>query len=163
MARRTSSTPQDVRPFSADAPEAKQFGALSASAQTAVAKAIAADKAAGLSGDELRAKYGARLTGPTRRKVLRAAGFDGTGYIARSYTAYRDGDGRTGTRHAREHGALAQQRRRQAAEDQAASTDLKTVRADLRESGLQRLPRQEAALRAAYAELLIAAATAMPA
>jgi hypothetical protein len=157
MARRTSSTPQDIRPFSADAPEASQFGALSASAQTAVAKAIAADKVAGLSGDELRAKYGARLTGPTRRKVLRAAGFDGTGYIARSYTAYRDGDGRTGSRHAREHGALAQARRREAADQEAASADLKAVRAALREAGVKPLPRGEAAQRAAYAEHLLSA------
>ena len=151
------STTKDVRPFSPDAPEAAQFGALSASEQMKVAKAIAADKAAGLSGDELRTKYGVRLTGPTRRKVLRSAGFDGTGYIARSYAQYRDGDPRTGTRHAREHGALAQARRREAAEGEAASADLKAVKAALREAGVKPLPRGEAAQRAAYAEMLIAA------
>ena len=155
MPRKT--TPQDTRPFSADAPEASQFGALSADAQTKVAKAIAADKVAGLSGDELRTKYGARLTGPTRRKVLRAHGFDGTGYIARSYVAYRDGDDRNGSRHAREHGALAQARRRQVAEQEADAASLPAIRKALKESGLQSIPRKDQPMRAAYVELLLSA------
>jgi hypothetical protein len=162
MPRSNSQTPQDVRPFSPDAPDASQFAALPAAEQSKVAASIAADKASGLSGDELRSKYGPRLTGPARRKVLRAAGFDGAGYIARSYSQYRDGDDRNGTRHAREHGALALQRRRLACEEQAASADLRTIRADLREAGLQ-VPRGEQKLRAAYCELLLAAASAMPA
>jgi len=158
MPRSNQQATQDLRPFSPDAPESEQYGALSATLQKHLAKAIAADKAAGLSGDELRAKYGVRLTGPTRRKVLRAHGFDGAGYIARSYSAYRDGDSRTGTRHAREHGALAQARRREAADQEAATADLKAVRAALREAGVKPLPRGEAAQRSAYAEHLLSAA-----
>jgi len=79
-----------------------------------VAAAIANAKVAGASGNEMRATFGSKLTGPARRKVLREHGFTGTAYVARSYDAYGDGDPRAGSRHAREHGALAVERRAEA-------------------------------------------------
>ena len=100
-----------ARPFAHDSTAA--FAQLPGDEQARIAQAIASDKVAGLSGDELRAKYGERLTGPARRKVLRAHGVE-AGAIARSYEQYRDGDPRTGTRHAREHGAAAEARKAEA-------------------------------------------------
>jgi hypothetical protein len=78
-----------------------------------VAEAIRAAKLAGASGDEMRQTFGERLTGPARRKVLREHDLE-AGAIARSYVAYRDGDERSGTRHAKEHGALAEARKAEA-------------------------------------------------
>lgn len=118
---RKASTTAETRPFAGptkDAPtEAEStapYAGLTEAAQRKVAQSIAADKAAGLSGNDLRAKYGAKLTGPVRRKVLRAHGFDGIAYIARSYDQYQDGDQRVGSAHAQHHGALAQARKAEA-------------------------------------------------
>jgi hypothetical protein len=47
-----------------------------------LAKAIAADKDAGMTGNQLREKYGDWLTGPARRKLFRE---HGVGTIAPSY------------------------------------------------------------------------------
>jgi hypothetical protein len=116
-----TSRKSDSRPFAAES--SAPFASLPAAQRRAVAKAIAADKAGGLSGDEMRSKYGPRLTGPARRKVLREYGYVSTAHIARSYDAYRDGEDRKGTRHAREHGANAAQGKapRKAASRKAAS------------------------------------------
>src|SRR4051794_6065553 len=136
MPRKSSKSapvPVESRPF-ADG-SAAPFAALPEADRKLIAENIAADKAAGLSGNELRARYGERLTGPARRKVLRAYGFDGGAFIARSYDTYRDGDLRNGSRHAREHGALAAQRRAEAAEAEAATAELPTMRKALREAG----------------------------
>jgi hypothetical protein len=149
--------PVESRPFADDS--SAPFGALAPDEQKAIAAAIAADKAAGLSGNELRAKYGARLSGPARRKLLRAYGFEGTAYIARSYEAYRDGDARNGSRHAREHGAAAASRRAQAAQEAAQAAPLAEVRKAVRASGAKPAAVRkgdETALRAQYAALLLA-------
>lgn len=149
--------PADSRPFAVES--AAPYGTLAADAQRAVAEGIAADKAAGLSGNELRAKYGERLTGPARRKVLRAHGLDSAATIARSYSAYRDGEARSGSRHAREHGPLALARKREHAETVAAGLSVAECRKVLREAGA-RVPAvrkgNEAPLRAAVAEVLCA-------
>ena len=97
-----------ARPF-ADGSTAP-FAAMPEDEQRAVAQSIASAKLAGASGNELRATFGERLTGPARRKVLRSFGLD-AGTIARSYEAYRDGDPRQGTRHAGKHGGRAEERR----------------------------------------------------
>lgn len=99
------------------------FEALPEALQRAIAESIARDKAAGMSGNDLRAKYsgaseahakGQGLTGPMRRQVLRKFGFDNAKTIARSYDAYTDGEARKGSAHAKEHGALAAQRQAEA-------------------------------------------------
>lgn len=106
-----------ARPF---APESTApFGAMPEDEKAKVAAQIAEAKANGASGDEMRERFGSRLSGPARRKVLRAFGYSGTAYVARSYDSYRDGDSRTGTRHAREHGAEAVARRAEAREQAA--------------------------------------------
>lgn len=162
MPRKSRSTapapvaPVETRPF-ADG-SAAPFAALPEADRKSIAERIAADKASGLSGNELRARYGERLTGPARRKVLRAFGFDGGAFIARSYDAYRDGDFRNGSRHAREHGALAAQRRAEAADAAAATAELPTMRKALREAGspVPSVRKGDAtALRSAYAALLL--------
>lgn len=101
----TMSSTTEIRPF---APKTtKAYGDLPVRSQAAVAKRIAADKASGFSGNELREKYGENLTGPIRRRVLRAHGLDSPKTIARSYATYRNGEDRKGSRHPREHGANA--------------------------------------------------------
>ena len=148
------STPAESRPFGVES--TAPYGAMDAKAKAAVAKAVATAKANGASGDEMRAEFGPLLTGPARRKVLRDHGYTSTAHIARSYGQYRDGDSRVGTRHAREHGIKAGERRVQAAADQAASADLSLIRKALREAGTS-VPRAEAKARAAYQELLLQA------
>jgi hypothetical protein len=106
-----------ARPFAVDSTD--PYGARDAAGKLAVAESIAQAKLAGASGNEMRAEFGERLTGPARRKVLREHGFDGPGYVAPSYVAYRDGEDRQGTRHAREHGALAEARRTEQREAEA--------------------------------------------
>jgi hypothetical protein len=132
---RSIEVPAESRPFAADT--VAPFASLSGEAQSSIASAIAADKAAGLSGNDLRAKFGEGLTGPARRKVLRKHGFGGTAYIARSYDEYRDGDSRKGTEHAREHGPNAGAKLREAAEETFAAMPLADVRAYVREAGEQ--------------------------
>lgn len=142
-----------ARPFADGSTD--PYGARSEAARKAVAESIAADKASGLSGAELRTKYGARLTGPARRKVLRSFGLDSPATIARSYDAYRDGSARVGTRHAREHGARAAERREQALQaaldarfaDGGDLADAKAQRALLRSAGAT-VPRNAAKLAA---------------
>src|SRR5262245_29960591 len=107
-----------ARPFAVDSTD--PYGARDTAGKLAVAEEIAAAKLAGASGNEMRATFGERLTGPARRKVLREHGFDGPGYVAPSYVAYRDGEDRVGSRHAREHGALAEARRQEQREAEAA-------------------------------------------
>lgn len=149
-----------ARPFAVDSTD--PYGARDDAGKLAVAEAIAAAKLAGASGNEMRERFGSRLTGPARRKVLRAHGFDGVGHIARSYDSYRDGDPREGTRHAREHGARAAERvaeaRKAQAEAEAAAATLPTMRAALRADG-QTVPTvrkgDASALRAAYAALRV--------
>lgn len=147
--------------------------------RVAIAASIARDRAAGFSGNDLRAKYagpaeahgkGRGLTGPRRREVLRKYGFGSL--VARSYVAYSDGDARTGSAHARMHGAKAADRAAAdaalvaAAEEEAkeanvqavvAGTDLRAMRSELRDAG-RKVPTvrggDETALRTAYADLL---------
>jgi hypothetical protein len=137
-----------ARPFApehaADAPAA--FGNLPENAQRAVASAIARDKAAGLSGADLRARYGGEsksngaerdtgLTGPMRRTILRRFGLDSAATIARSYDAYGDGTPRSGSAHARNYGARAAERQAEAirqAEADAAREAKKAERAAAR-------------------------------
>jgi hypothetical protein len=147
--------PVESRPF-ADGSTAP-YAALAPDAKLAVAESIRAAKLAGASGNEMRATFGERLTGPARRKVLREHGLE-AGAIARSYVEYRDGEARTGTRHAREHGANAGALRAAAAREQAASADLALIRKALREAGAS-VPRREDRARAAYEALLLAPAS----
>jgi hypothetical protein len=135
-----------ARPFTADS--TAPYGAMPEAEQREVAKAIANAKASGASGDEMRARFGEKLTGPARRKVLRAFGFTGREFIAPSYGEYRDGDTRVGTRHAREHGALAQARRAEARE--AAQAEL--AAATKSKKGRTKAERAAYAARVAQAE-----------
>lgn len=82
----------------------------------AVAEQVRDAKLAGASGNEMRERFGPRLTGPQRRRILREHGFGSPATIAPSYTEYRDGDARAESRHAREHGARAESRRAEARE-----------------------------------------------
>lgn len=128
-----------ARPFdpshAADAPQA--FGNLPEPMQRKVAESIARDKAAGLSGADLRARYGGEsksqgadrdtgLTGPMRRTVLRRFALDTAATIARSYETYGDGTPRVGSAHARNYGARAAERQAEAirqAEEAAAKAE----------------------------------------
>lgn len=99
--------------------DATAYESLAPAMQAAIAEAIAKDRAAGLSGDDLRAKYSGPgcpvnrgLSGPMRRKVLREHGFGGI--VARSYSTYSDDSPRKGSAHAREHGPAAIERQAQA-------------------------------------------------
>jgi predicted flap endonuclease-1-like 5' DNA nuclease len=121
------------------------YGAATAAQRKAVGRKVAAAKEAGTSGDEMRAIFGALLSGPARRKVLREHGLATPSTIARSYDAYRDGAERKGTQHAREHGAEAVARRE--AEEAAAAK--KQRAADRRAA---RKAEREAAAAAASAE-----------
>lgn len=106
------------------------YGTLPKNSQRAVAKRIASAKDASLSGDEMRAVFGALLSGPARRKVLRDFGLaEGTNRIAPSYAEYIDGDSRIGSRHAREHGAEALARREAEATKAAKSAKRKEAAA----------------------------------
>jgi hypothetical protein len=133
-----------------------------------IAAQIAKDRAAGLSGNDLRAKYagpseahakGRGLTGPIRRRVLREYGHGSV--IARSYDAYRDGAARAGSAHAREHGPLAAARTEARldalAREATDALDAKAIRAALRAAG-RKAPTvrggDESALRAAHVALL---------
>ena len=95
------------------------YAGRSKAKQRQVANAVGKAKDAGASGDELRAIFGALLSGPARRRILREHGA-ADGRIAPSYDAYRDGDLRSGSRHAREHGAEAVARREAEAKAEAA-------------------------------------------
>jgi len=102
-----------------------------------IAAQIAADRAAGLSGADLRAKYSgpgcptnAGLSGPMRRKVLRQYGHGSI--VARSYVQYADGAPRAGSAHARQHGPHAAQRVAAALD---ALAQEQTDAADFREQG----------------------------
>jgi hypothetical protein len=131
------------RPFApehaADAPEA--WGNLPEAMQRAVASAIGRDKAAGLSGHDLRVRYGgdsrsngaerdSGLTGPMRRKVLRQFGLDSPATIARSYAQYTDGEPRVGSAHAKNHGALAAERQAEAIRQAEADAEREAKRAE---------------------------------
>lgn len=98
------------RPFATDESGSMPYATASESMQRACVESIAKDRASGLSGNDLRAKYGEALTGPMRRKVLRAFGLDSSATIARSYSHYSDGEARTGSSHARMHGVHAAER-----------------------------------------------------
>ena len=69
--------------------------------RAALARRIAKDREDGLSGHALRAKYGQRLAGPTRRVLWREIGREDL--IAPSYVTYRDGRPGKGSPHARQH------------------------------------------------------------
>lgn len=84
----------------------EQFDALTDAKRSALVTKIARDREAGLSGNDLRAKYGDWLTGPMRRKLFRTVA-QRSDLVARSYNAYRDGDTRKGSAHAKFHGAQA--------------------------------------------------------
>jgi hypothetical protein len=140
-----------ARPFAVDSTD--PYGARDDAGKRAVAEAVATAKASGASGDEMRERFGERLTGPARRKLLRAHGFSGTAYVARSYDSYRDGESRTGTRHAREHGAEAASRRAQAlAEAEAEAEAARKAR-----KGRTKAERAAYAARVAEAEARVAA------
>jgi len=141
-----------TREFPQDPESSDPYAGRDDAGKLAVAQAIAADKAAGLSGNELRARYGQRLTGPARRKVLRAHSLDSTATIARSYDAYRDGESRQGTRHAREHGAEAAAKRAQAREEAAAEL----LAAQASRKGRSKADKEAYAARVAAAEARVA-------
>src|SRR5262245_51283034 len=111
--------------------------------QRAIAKRIASAKDAGLSGDELRAVFGGLLSGPARRKIFLAFGL-AEGRIAPSYSAYRDGDARQGSRHAREHGAEAAARRAEQEKKEAAKLR-RAARAAERKAEREQAAREQAA------------------
>jgi hypothetical protein len=150
-----------VRPF-ADADSLRAFRAAPTAVRAAVAKSVAQAKAQGASGDEMRETFGQLLSGPNRRTLLREHGYDGPTYVARSYDAYRDGDSRKGTQHAREHGVAAQERKAEERAALAATADLPTMRSALR-GAAHAVPRSEAKLRAAFRALLDADASAVAA
>jgi hypothetical protein len=138
------------RPFAVDSTD--PYGSRDDAGKAAVAAEVAAAKASGASGNEMRERFGERLTGPARRKLLRAHGFDGTAYVARSYDAYRDGESRSGTRHAREHGAEAASKRAQAlAEAEAEAEAARKAR-----KGRSKAERAAYAARVAEAEARVA-------
>lgn len=96
------------------------FKALTESQRNAIVGQIAKDREGGLSGNDLRAKFGAWLTGPRRCKLLHASG--NSAVVGASYDEYNDdaktaplvgGANRTGSRHAKYHGqgTRASQRR----------------------------------------------------
>lgn len=97
------------------------FKALTTAQQSKIVASIAKDRTGGLSGNDLRDKYGSWLTGPRRCKLLHASG--NSEVVGRSYEEYDDdtqsakiagGKLRKGTRHARLHGqGTAAQRRRE--------------------------------------------------
>lgn len=126
-----------------------------------IAQQIAADRAAGLSGNDLRAKYSGigcppnrGLSGPMRRKVLRAYGHGAV--VARSYVQYSDGEARKGTSHARTHGPHAAQRVAAAIEalanEAADNADPAAMRKYLRDADVRPIPRDAAKLRTAFVE-----------
>jgi predicted secreted Zn-dependent protease len=125
--------PAETRPFAVDS--TAPFASLAKDVQQTIAENIAADKVAGLSGNELRAKYGERLTGPARRKVLRDFSLATAATIARSYAQYRDGQARIGSRHAREHGSQAAARIREHAAETVAGLSIPECRKVLRTAG----------------------------
>jgi hypothetical protein len=129
-----------ARPFADDSTD--PYAGRDADGRKAVAEQVRDAKLAGASGNEMRERFGARLTGPARRKLLREHGFGSPATIARSYDAYRDGESRTGTRHAKEHGAAAQAQRAAAREE---------AQAELAAAQAARKGRSKAD-RAAYAE-----------
>lgn len=151
-------------PFAHEVPDASAphlFANLAEPLQVAIAKSIAKDRAAGLSGADLRAKYSGPgcptnrgLSGPVRRKVLRDYGFGSV--IARSYETYSDGEPRSGSAHAKEHGAKAAERQAEAlrqVEADARKAELAAMRKAVRAATGKAAPRKEADLRAAYAAL----------
>jgi hypothetical protein len=154
-----------ARPFAVESTD--PYAGRDEAGQRAVADEIAAAKAAGASGDEMRARFGERLSGPARRKVLRAHGYGtASGHVARSYGSYRDGEPRSGTRHAREHGArageLAAQAKQAAAEEAAEQLSLAAARKLVRASGEQPAPVRKgdaSALRAQAVAVLLAQAS----
>ena len=104
MARSTRSTAKTVASMD-------EFKALTPTQQSAMATAIAKDRDGGLSGNDLRDKYGDWLTGPRRCKILKQFGHGNV--VAPSYNEYQtpneavkvtNGRTRTGTRHAKFHG-----------------------------------------------------------
>lgn len=100
-----------ARPFAAEhGSDLPAYGAQPDDVKVGIATAIAEAKAGGLSGDDLRARFGEGLTGPMRRRVLRAHDLASPATIARSYASYRDGSTRQGSSHAREHGPAAAER-----------------------------------------------------
>lgn len=130
--------------------------------QAKIAAEIARDKAAGFSGADLRAKFGGEsksngaerdtgLTGPMRRKVLRAHGLDSAATIARSYEAYGDGTPRVGSAHARNYGALAAERQAAALAEVAAAAE-KAEKAAARKAAREAKKAEKAAQAAASAE-----------
>jgi hypothetical protein len=163
----------EARPFdpshAADAPEA--WGNLPENMQRGIATFLAKDKAAGLSGADLRARYGGDsksngaprdtgLTGPMRRTVLRRFGLDSAATIARSYDAYGDGTPRAGSAHASNYGPRAAERQAEAlrqAEADAAKAELTAMRKAVREATGKAAPRKEQALREAYAAISVEA------
>jgi hypothetical protein len=121
LAREAAEAALLARPFADGSTD--PYGAMPTDRKETVALAIAAAKLAGASGKEMRETFGPRLTGPARRKCFlflaslpqhAEAGFDRPPYIAASYEAYRDAQPRSGSRHAREHGAQAEARRAEA-------------------------------------------------
>jgi len=142
------------------APEGAEFDADAI--RVGIAESIARDRASGLSGADLRAKYSGDgcptnrgLSGPMRRKVLREYGHGSL--VARSYTHFADGEARQGSAHARMHGPRAAERAAAAldslAREQAEALDPKAQRKLLRDAG-QTVPRDAGKLLAATVALL---------
>lgn len=130
----------------AEVPDGSGVGDL---VRAGIAEQIAADRAAGLSGTDLRTKYSgigcptdSGLSGPLRRKVLRQFGHGSV--VARSYVQYSDGMPRAGSAHARAHGPHAAQRVAAAldalASEQTEATDFRAQGQALRSAG-QSVPR----------------------
>lgn len=101
MPRKPKQTAVPVCPTPADVRALDDAGAK------ALAVALADGRDAGLSGDDLRSKYGEGCTGPIRRDLFRRFGLD-SGRIARSYDAHRDGNPRKGTPRIAVEGSKAQ-------------------------------------------------------
>lgn len=139
-----------ARPFADDSTD--PYAGRDAAGRLAVAEQVRDAKLAGLSGAEMREQFGPRLSGPARRKLLREHGFGSPATIARSYDAYRDGESRQGTRHAKQHGAAAQAQRAEARE--AAQAELAAAQAA--KKGRSKAERAAYAERVAQAEQTVA-------
>lgn len=103
------------------------FKALTEAQRTAIVGQIAKDRDGGLSGNQLREKFGSWLTGPRRCKLLHANGHGSV--VGATYEEYNDdaqtaplvgGKRRTGSRHAKYHGqGTAASKRREEIKAQA--------------------------------------------
>jgi hypothetical protein len=76
-----------ARPFADDSTD--PYAGRDADGRKAVAEQVRDAKLAGASGNEMRERFGARLTGPARRKLLREHGFGSPARTMRTATGSR--------------------------------------------------------------------------